>query len=762
MKYLKHLPLLILAIFIVVAIGYEVLNWHQRTIMEIETVPYDSLVLGKDKSLLVGDSIEIVGRVVAPAQVNTPWGLRTLLRGTNSWTVYLQDTTNALWGGIVVRQASRYTNTFLQNVDTGNIIKVRGKVQEFWSTTINGTSGFLTQIEIDTNSGPISILSLQGSRPQPKAVHISDFVTGDYPNGGTINYVDGEKYEGMYVEFKNVTTAAGLANRQIFSIIDSVGNRIYVRDYSNFYGTSPSPTQDTLYKLWNWAIPTAGTQVNYIRGVIINANNEGIFGNLLPYVLIPIYPNDISLGQVAPTLSNPTRTPGVPTPSDSATINVTITSPTTISNASLYYRVNGGAFLSKTMTNVAGNIYKAVIPQNALNSLVEYFIKATNQANLTTFLPSDTSRSKLFYIVHASDSLSIQDVQYCPNNGGHSGYEGATVRGIEGIVTSDTTDIHYFSCTSNTGCLGGDQTAPERVIIQNGQGPFSGIWIYGTAVNNLQRGQRVRVKGVVENNYGVIRIDVASTSDVTIISGGNPLPTPQILTTAQLANAKTLGDTTIKKWESVLVRINTPVVVTCANANKGISCTSHQTTQDTSFRRNFGEIWVTDNSNVDARITLQGGGHNYTNNWDGNTVGKTLITQNDSISFIQGILYYSYSNYKITPRKNSDFGTLVPIGIHNISELVGSYQLQQNFPNPFNPTTKIKYSIPISGFVSLKVYDMLGREVRTLVNQSSAPGSFIVDFNASELSSGIYFYRMSVTGVDGSTFTDVRKMVLVK
>ena len=162
MKYLKHLPLLILAIFIVVAIGYEVLNWHQRTIMEIETVPYDSLVLGKDKSLLVGDSVEIVGRVVAPAQVNTPWGLRTLLRGTNSWTVYLQDTTNALWGGIVVRQASRYTNTFLQNVDTGNIIKVRGKVQEFWSTTINGTSGYLTQIEIDTNSGPITIVSLQG------------------------------------------------------------------------------------------------------------------------------------------------------------------------------------------------------------------------------------------------------------------------------------------------------------------------------------------------------------------------------------------------------------------------------------------------------------------------------------------------------------------------------------------------------------------------------------------------------------------------
>ncbi len=762
MKYFKHLPLVIVAIFILVAIGYEAMDWHTKTIMQVETVPVDSLILGKDKSPLVGDSVEIVGRVVAPAQVNTPWGLRTLLRGTNSWTVYMQDTTNALWGGIVVRQSSRYTNTFLQNVDTGNIIKVRGIVQEFWSTTINGTSGFLTQIELDTNSGPITIMSLGGSRPQPKAVHVSDFVTGDYPNGGTIDYVDGEKYEGMYVEFRNVTTAAGLANRQIFSIVDSAGNRMYVRDYSNFYGTSPSPTQDTLYKLWNWAIPTTGTQVNYIRGVIINANNEGIFGNLLPYVLIPIYPNDISLGQVAPTLSNPTRNPGVPTPTDSATINVTIVSPTAITGANLYYRVNGGTFVTKQMTNVAGNIYKAVIPQSPLNSLVEYFVKATNQAGLSTYLPSDTSRSKLFYVVHASDSLSIQDVQYCPNNGGHSGYEGASVRGIEGIVTADTSDIHLFNCTTTTGCLGGDQTAPERVIIQNGTGPFSGIWIYGNVVNTLQRGQRVRVKGTVENNYGVIRIDVASASDVTVISSGNPLPEPQILTTAQLANSKTLGDTTIKKWESVLVRINTPMVVTCANANKGISCTSHQTAQDTSFRRNFGEIWVADNSHIDARITLQGGGHTFTNNWDGNSAGKTLITQNDSILYIQGILYYWYSNYKLTPRKNSDFGQLIPIGIKNIGELVGTYHLQQNFPNPFNPTTKIKYSIPLAGYVSLKIYDMLGREVKTLVNQTSAAGSFIVDFNASELSSGIYFYRINVTGIDGSVFTDVKKMVLVK
>ena len=144
MKYLKHLPLLLVVGFIIVAIGYEVMTFHPMSIIQIETVSNDSLLLGKDKSYYVGDSVEIVGRVIAPAQVNTPWGLRTLLRGTSSWTVYLQDTSNDVYGGIVVRQGTRYTNTFLQNVDTGNIIKVRGVVQEFWSTTINGNSGFIS------------------------------------------------------------------------------------------------------------------------------------------------------------------------------------------------------------------------------------------------------------------------------------------------------------------------------------------------------------------------------------------------------------------------------------------------------------------------------------------------------------------------------------------------------------------------------------------------------------------------------------------
>jgi len=85
------------------------------------------------------------------------------------------------------------------------------------------------------------------------------------------------------------------------------------------------------------------------------------------------------------------------------------------------------------------------------------------------------------------------------------------------------------------------------------------------------------------------------------------------------------------------------------------------------------------------------------------------------------------------------------------------YKLSQNYPNPFNPVTRINYALPKSGFVTMKVYDMLGREVVNLVNENKSAGEYSVDFNASSLTSGVYFYRLEVNG-----FIDTKKMMLLK
>jgi len=85
------------------------------------------------------------------------------------------------------------------------------------------------------------------------------------------------------------------------------------------------------------------------------------------------------------------------------------------------------------------------------------------------------------------------------------------------------------------------------------------------------------------------------------------------------------------------------------------------------------------------------------------------------------------------------------------------YALGQNYPNPFNPTTVINYQLPVSGNVSLKIYDMLGRNVATLINQRQEAGRYAVQFNGVGLASGVYFYRL-----DAGAFSETKKMMLVK
>jgi hypothetical protein len=85
------------------------------------------------------------------------------------------------------------------------------------------------------------------------------------------------------------------------------------------------------------------------------------------------------------------------------------------------------------------------------------------------------------------------------------------------------------------------------------------------------------------------------------------------------------------------------------------------------------------------------------------------------------------------------------------------YKLYQNYPNPFNPTTNFKFDLPHNVFVSIKIYDILGREIITLVNEKMTAGQKIIPFTATNLASGIYFYKFTA-----GDFTDVKKMVFIK
>jgi hypothetical protein len=85
------------------------------------------------------------------------------------------------------------------------------------------------------------------------------------------------------------------------------------------------------------------------------------------------------------------------------------------------------------------------------------------------------------------------------------------------------------------------------------------------------------------------------------------------------------------------------------------------------------------------------------------------------------------------------------------------FALRQNYPNPFNPITNIQYDLPRNRFVTIKIYDILGKEVMTVVNEFKEAGRYIISFNASDLASGIYYYK-----IKAGTFEDIKKMIVIK
>lgn len=97
------------------------------------------------------------------------------------------------------------------------------------------------------------------------------------------------------------------------------------------------------------------------------------------------------------------------------------------------------------------------------------------------------------------------------------------------------------------------------------------------------------------------------------------------------------------------------------------------------------------------------------------------------------------------------------------NEVPANFNLYQNFPNPFNPSTKIKFSIPNASFVSLKVYDIAGKNISNPVNENMNPGVYYIPFNGSELNSGVYFYTLEVKDLNsGKIIKDTKKMLLIK
>ncbi|MBU2507163.1 MAG: T9SS type A sorting domain-containing protein [Bacteroidetes bacterium] len=136
-----------------------------------------------------------------------------------------------------------------------------------------------------------------------------------------------------------------------------------------------------------------------------------------------------------------------------------------------------------------------------------------------------------------------------------------------------------------------------------------------------------------------------------------------------------------------------------------------------------------------------------------NSSNIELQTLSEGTYNFWGFGFYNGNLVEISPRYTVTNVT----SVSDYSNQPSEYQLYQNFPNPFNPRTVIKFQVPSSKFIKLQVYDLLGGEIQTLANEYKLPGTYEVAFNADGLPSGIYFYSLRA-----GDFSDTKKMILLR
>lgn len=713
------------------------------TIRQIQEVPIDSLRLldtlqrtqlprwTAQRSPYFGDTVRVRGVCVVPAKVInfTSIGYNLLLVDPGSPTQ---------WGGLLVRPNISSTGNpqdtalaiqwGMSNVEIGDTVEMVGYIDEF----PGGDPVSATQI-VPLYAVPLVVTPGPGQNSIPPHVPatVSDFYKGPFPGTGPngIQFSTGEKYEFMRVRLTNLTVTGALnTNNGTFNMVDQFGNAISTMDASKWFTTRGHRDPNSTYVL-----PATNTRVDTIWGyVLTNSGSEAPRG----YRIAPLYPGDIKYGVALPIITTHRRNPVVVPPDSTPVVSCRVErGGAGISAVQLRYSLNNGPFSNLPMIlSSADTTYRATIPSQAADTFVRYYINVVDSLGNSVKLASsafdgtqsDTLRGFFFYTV-LNRPLTIRDVQYTPYSNGRTPYLGATVT-VRGVVTADTANIGISSLTTG---------GTSSWYLQSGVTPNSGIWVVDSTMGQRRNGDSISVTGVVAENFDVTRID-RFTSAPTVHATSVALPPPVVLTSGRFGPAAGNGNLNAEPYEGMLVRLN----------NVRVSNIAPTFADPTEFEVDDGSGPV---------IVRRDGTHRFSN-VPGDTInGKTILKLNDRLSFMTGIIYYSFNRYKIVPRTNADFGTITDVAIDRAAGVPDRFTLGQNYPNPFNPSTTIEYSVPTGEFVSLKVFNALGQEVETLVNQMQTAGNYRVQFDASRLSTGVYFYRLQA-----GQHVSVKKMALLK
>jgi len=451
-----------------------------------------------------------------------------------------------------------------------------------------------------------------------------------------------------------------------------------------------------------------------------------------------------------------------------------------ISSTKLYWSRNNPTVTdSVTMTNTSGTNWTGNIPGNGTNATYRYYIKTIDNAGLVgkhpnnaptslntfTAMATDTSKPVITHTAIGNTPKAMWPVTVTANATDNIGIDSVWVRWYK----NNTSNYKQFKLLLTSGTTYSAAFNSVNADVAFGDSIFYRIIAQDASAQHLKDSTAL-IKFTIINLVNACIGTGTTSSNYPFTTYWMDGRTQMLFTSTELL-ASGLGS------GNSLTRLGFNVISNATLPMNGFNV-RFQNTTTTSITGWVTSGWTT---GYTGTYTVPGTGWQYIDMTSPYFVytGQNLLIE---ICY-DNTTYTDYSTVNSTAASGMTWGyytdntsgcsmtggasivnrpnvciTGTVLGVNNISSAVPNrYSLSQNYPNPFNPVSRINFAIPKQGLVSLKVFDVLGREVRTLVNEVKAPGTYSVDFNGVDLSSGVYFYRLESNG-----FTDIKRMMLIK
>ena len=551
-------------------------------------------------------------------------------------------------------------------------------------------------------TSPINIINAGAAIPAPDSV-----ATGDLRLTRTA-----EQWGNVMVTVGSAKATNVSPQYELFEVDDGSGG-VLVDDDSDSLADYPDPP--------------LGTEAKMIRGWVYH--HYGSLADSSAYKLCPLYVEDIVWGAGPPAVGDVVRNMAYASSSDAVGISTTVQTSGEIAQVVLNYKIDEGDYTAVPMAQADGS-WTGEIPAQAAGSFVSYYVMAEDTEGQTTSNPADPKKANHCYVVN-DDGLTIADLQYTPWAIADSPFSGQTVE-VTGVVTADTTFYNKFGA----------------YVIQDAEGPWNGIFVFG-ALQQLMRGDKVKVTGTV-TDYNADWHFKWDNNTVILADGVEVLEAADQVMAVEVATGDLAQDAaTAESYEGSLVKVSGLTLVSVNSYDVTVSDGSGECLLDADAfvgaDQNFNPYFFIDR---DAKVLILN--------------GVDTVKVGDTLQSAQGVFTFSFGTYKIEIRDMNDLGGYA-VGVN--SDIVAApltYELKQNFPNPFNPETRIYFSIPELQKVQLIVYNVVGQKVRTLLNTQYAAGRHVINWDGlndagHRVPTGVYIYR-----IKAGDFIDFKKMTMIK